>query len=133
MLDETLIKRKHAEYYKKYSGQSIDDYDNYVMSRTIEYFYNKEQFPVDKLVDFITSSLKKASPCGEYGLEQNKSSDDVRNVRTDDLKGGLKSKIKLAKRKIVRRRKQIKKSWPFFLIGAISVGGFVRCLFSRKK
>ena len=46
MLDETLIKRKHAEYYKKYSGQSIDDYDNYVMSRTIEYFYNKEQFPL---------------------------------------------------------------------------------------
>lgn len=130
MMNESIIKNKYKEYYEKYSRQNIDDYENYVMSRTIEYFYNTERFSVDKLVDFVTSSIKETDPGTQYKSELGKEPD---NMRTDGVKDDPKSKADLKKVKRVYCKGQDKKLWPLVLICAIIIVGCVGYLLGRKK
>ena len=130
MINESLIKSKYEEYYEKYSSQNIDDYENYVMSRTIEHFYNTERFSSNKLVDFIISSLKGANPCAQYEPEKNKESN---NIRTDDFEGGPKPKPNWKKTKCILRKKKSKKRLPILILAAIGGCGYIWRWFRRKK
>lgn len=125
MINESIIKSKYKEYYEKNNRRNIDDYENYVMSRTIEYFYNTEQFSMDKLVDLITSSIKKNDLGTQYESEPNKEFD---SMRTDDVKDGPKSR---AERMCCRRYD--KKLWPVVLICVIIIGGYIGYLLGRKQ
>ena len=130
MMNESIIKSKYKEYYEKYSRQNIDDYENYVISRTIEYFYNTERFSVDKLVDFVTFSIKETDPGAQYEPEPDKGPD---NMRTDGVKNSSRSKANLKKAKRMHRGGHDKKLWPLILIFALIIGGCVGYLLGWKK
>lgn len=122
MMNESIIKSKYKEYYEKYSRQNIDDYENYIMSRTIEYFYNTERVCVDKLVDFVTSGIKEIDPGTQYELGPSKDPD---NMQTDGANDGSRSKVDLKKAKRMHRRGHDKRLWPPVLIFAIIIAACV--------
>lgn len=131
MINEEIIKDKYKEYYEKYSRQNIDDYDNYVMSRTIEYFYNTERFSADKLVDFITYSVKESNPCPQCEPERDKG---FGHTQTDGPEAGPASRTGPRKKeKRQRRKKHGKKPLCLVLICAVIFFGCRKFKFGRKK
>lgn len=117
MLDESLIKSKFAEFQEKYAGRNIDDYKNYILSRTIEYFYNTDRQPIDELVSLITRHLKGEEPCA---LSEEASCGETVELETDGFTAAPAQITRSRKLKKACRRK-----WDRRALGAVAVGVLV--------
>lgn len=82
MLNESLIKSKFEELYEKYSNRSIDDYENFVLSRTIEHFFNTERLPIDELTDLAAATVKGAGSGTAHPQVSNEDPDTAKTDKT---------------------------------------------------
>lgn len=57
MVEEKVILAKYGELCVDYKNKYIDDFDNYVRSRLIEYIYNKEHDGIDLIADMVRSAM----------------------------------------------------------------------------
>lgn len=57
MVEERVILTKYGELCVDYKNKHIDDFDNYVRSRLIEYIYNKEHDDIDLIVDTVRRAM----------------------------------------------------------------------------
>ena len=57
MIEHEDIQNKYGEYYDLYNNRYIDDYDAFICTRVIEYFFNNSQETSDRIADLVKQSL----------------------------------------------------------------------------
>lgn len=64
MIDHATIIAKYNEIHKDYNNKHIDDYETFVRSRVIEYFFHLLHCPIDELALLVNTTLdqERTSP-----------------------------------------------------------------------
>lgn len=130
MLDESLVKSKFAEFQEKYSGCNIDDYENYILSRTIEYFYNTDRRPIDELVSLIARYLKGKEPCASSGQAP---SGEAVEPKMGAFSAGPAQGAHSDKFEKTCRRKWVKRILAAAAVGVLVQCGYGACRSCTKK
>lgn len=130
MLDESIIKSKFSEFQEKYSGRNIDDFENYILSRTIEYFYNTDRRPIDELVSLIARYLKGEEPCAP---DEQVSRGETVESKTDGAAADSVQDTHSKEPETACRRKWVKRALAAAAICVLVLGGGRACWSWAKK
>lgn len=57
-MDKKVILEKYGELHVKYCDMQIDDFENYIGSRLIEYIFNLYHADIDKIVDLVRDVIE---------------------------------------------------------------------------
>lgn len=123
MISSTEIMAKYEEFYKEYSNNYIDDYEIFVRSRVIEYFFQLSNYSIDKLTSLVNTILDGEKTDFSTNLQQE-------NVDMDGKKDSRKdSKSKHAQGVDAVHDKVI---FKWFLLIVVIVGLLVNTFLHKK-
>jgi hypothetical protein len=123
MVSQAEIITKYNEFYKAYSNKHIDDYEVFVRTRVIEYFFHLSHNSIDVLTSFVNKVLDEEEIDSSMFSQQK--SIATKDKREDTLLSAQSTDI--AYDDIPT------KNLISFFVSSVVIAGLLSFIFPRKK